>query len=166
MIGPELGLSHGVLWLFFACLGWSGASVWESRAACPAGPLSTAAVQMCVGGVGLAILALVCGEPAPIVDAQGLLGWLWLTLICAVIGMPGWLWLLRVLPMSTAMLQATLSPMFAAWLGWFLLGERWSLAGQLGVAGVLFGAWLTVSGSTEGRMHSSPTTSPPASPSC
>lgn len=149
LVGPSLGLSSGVLWLMLACLGWSGAAVWESKICCGAGALATAALQTCAGGIGLTILALSLGEPLPSVGTTGLAGWLWLTVICAALGLPLWLWLLRVLSVSTAMLQATLSPMIAAGLGWLLLGESWTLLGKLGMLGVLLGAGLTLRGAPQ-----------------
>ena len=145
LVGPSLGGSAGVPWLLLATVGWSGAAVWEARSGCGAGPLAIAAVQMGIGGIGLTAMALFFAEPLPHLGLAGLAGWGWLTVACAALGMPLWLWILRILPMSVAMLQCTLSPVVAA-AGGMVLGETWPAAGKVGMVAVLLGAWLILRG--------------------
>lgn len=144
LIGGSPQLDPAVFLLLLACVAWSSSSVIEARRNDGSHPLAVASLQMFAGASGLALVALLSGEALPHPGLRGALGWGWLGFVCAGIGMPLWLWVLRVLPMSTVMLQASLSPLAAALLGAVLMGERWNAAGLVGMVLIALSAAITV----------------------
>jgi O-acetylserine/cysteine efflux transporter len=116
LVAPSgVAWSGGVGWVVAACVAWAAAQVWEAgrTGASAPDPLSVAALQVLAGGVGLAVAAVVTGEPLPVPTDAGWLGWTWLMAGCTVVGLPLWLWVLRLLPIHVSMLQGLISPVVA-----------------------------------------------------
>lgn len=143
-VGPA-GTGPGLGWVIAACICWTAASVWESWRGDSGGhPLAVGGLQMLAGGVAVCALALATAEPAPTPSLEGWLGFGWLAIPCAAVGMPLWLYVLRSLPVSIAMTQSTLTPVAAAVLSTLLLGEPMGLHAIVGGAVVLWAAWVAV----------------------
>ena len=145
LLGSAPTVEPAMILVLIACIGWSAASVMESRRRDGSHPLTVAAVQMAIGGLGLVAFAVARGEPLPTaVSPYGWLGWAWLAFACATVGMPLWLWVLGRLPMPVAMLQSSASPAVAVCGGALLFGERWTAPGLVGMVLVLCAAAVTL----------------------
>jgi drug/metabolite transporter (DMT)-like permease len=134
-------VSAGALTL--ASVTWGAGSLLQRR--CPVGisGLASAGYQLVLGGVGLAVVALIAREPWPTPSGEAWLAWTYLVLIGSLVGFTSYVQVLRLLPTPAAMTYAYVNPVIAVLLGWLVLHEAiglWTLGGMalvlLGVAGV------------------------------
>jgi drug/metabolite transporter (DMT)-like permease len=134
-------VSAGALTL--ASVTWGAGSLLQRR--CPVGisGLASAGYQLVLGGVGLAVVALLAREPWPTPSGEAWLAWTYLVLIGSLVGFTSYVQVLRLLPTPAAMTYAYVNPVIAVLLGWLVLHEAiglWTLGGMalvlLGVAGV------------------------------
>jgi len=117
-------LLDGTLLLLIAACSWAFAAVWGTRLQLPPG-LMSAATQMLLAGLLLALLSLAGGE-----RMHGLPGWqalaalFYLTLFGSVIAYSAFSYLLRHARPALASSYAYVNPPVAVLLGWALGGEQ------------------------------------------
>ena len=102
-----------------------------------------AAAQMICGGVGLLLLAVICGEHSRVdfakVSTRSALALLYLIAFGSWIGFTAYVWLLRVSTASRVSTYAYVNPVIAVLLGWLVLGE--TISGRM-----LWGALVVLAG--------------------
>jgi drug/metabolite transporter (DMT)-like permease len=119
-----VGLVAGLL----APVAWAGGSLFASRrAALPRRPLVAAGLQMTLGGLVLAVMAVLSGElttfdPAA-VTRDSLLALAYLTVIGSILAFTVYGWMLRAAPLPLVATYAYVNPVVAVILGWLVLGE-------------------------------------------
>lgn len=136
--------------LVLGSLSWSAATVFGRRAQVPGYPPLTSAMQLLGGGLSLAVVSLVAGEPARITSAafslQAILAIGYLIVFGSIIAFSAYSWLLRVAHPARIATYAYVNPIVAMLLGWAFADER--LTGRtLGAAAVILaGVVLITSG--------------------
>jgi drug/metabolite transporter (DMT)-like permease len=118
----------GLALVLIAPIAWSSGSLFAARRARQPQPaLLATGVQMVGGGVALATLALVTGEPGRFDPGAVSQGSLWalvyLTLIGSLVGYSTYAWLLAAAPVSTVSTYAYVNPVVAVILGALVLQE-------------------------------------------
>ncbi|MCP4248174.1 MAG: EamA family transporter [bacterium] len=137
----------GAVALMAACCFWSLGSLRSRRAALPASPFLSAAMQMIAGGGALLALGTVTGEWDR-VDLGALtlksgLALLYLIVFGSIIALTAYVWLLRVTTSSRVATYAYVNPVVAVVLGYFVVGE--ALSGHtLAAAAMILAAVLLV----------------------
>ena len=98
---------------------------------------------MALGGSFLLIGALAFGEYAELGSStfalDSVLAWIYLVVMCSLVGFSAYAWLLKVAPISLVVTHQYVNPLVAIALGMAFLGERpslWTFAG----AGLVIGA--------------------------
>jgi drug/metabolite transporter (DMT)-like permease len=131
--------------LLGAALAWSGGSLLLQRRPPAAGPLVISAYQHLFGGLGLAWVMLLTGEPWPHPSTLAWLGWTYLVVFGSLISFTAYITAVRLLPLSIVMTYAYVNPVIAIILGRLVLGERittYTLGGMglilIGVSGVFW----------------------------
>ncbi len=116
----------GAAVLLAACISWSVGGLY-SRHAPAAAPMMGAGANMLAGGVGLAALAILTGEPARFVpgdvSAASLAALAYLVVFGSLIGFTAYIWLLHHTTPAKATTYAYVNPVVAILLGWALAGE-------------------------------------------
>jgi len=116
----------GAAVLLVACATWSIGGLY-SRHAPVATPMMGTGANMLAGGIGLAVLSLLTGEPARFdpgaVTTASLLGLLYLIAFGSLIGFTAYIWLLHHTTPARATTYAYVNPVVAILLGWSLLDE-------------------------------------------
>jgi drug/metabolite transporter (DMT)-like permease len=135
------GLS--LLALVLASISWTLGSLLQSRMPVSLSIEVSAGYQQIFGGLALAVLVLLTGEPRPTPTTEAWLAWGYLIIFGSVIAFTAYVRILQLLPMSVAMTYAYVNPVIAVILGAVILSEplhNTTLAGAalvlLGVAGV------------------------------
>ena len=123
--GPSHFDVQGVIALLVAAVGWASGSLYSRRAPQPRRPLVTAGMQMLVGGVLLAVVALATGEATSIhhVSAGSILALLYLITIGSWLAFTAYAWLLRSTRTSLVSTYAYVNPLVAVFLGWAVESE-------------------------------------------
>ena len=146
--GRSASDSHGdSLWAALAVVVagvlWAAGSLYSKHSPNPGSPWMNAAAQMICGGVGLLLLALICGEQSradlATVSTRSALALLYLIVFGSWIGFTAYVWLLRVSTASRVSTYAYVNPVIAVLLGWLVLGE--TISGRM-----LWGALVVLAG--------------------
>ncbi len=132
-----------VLALTIAPILWAIGSVVQHRQAHGLDPYASSGAQQVSGAFGLAVVALLVGEPFPHPTGEAWLAWGYLVVAGSILGFTSFIRTLQLLPSNIAMTYAYVNPVGAVLLGWLILQEpitAWTIAGAalvlLGVAGV------------------------------
>jgi drug/metabolite transporter (DMT)-like permease len=146
-----LGLAACLL----APIAWAAGSLFASRrASLPRRPLVATGLQMFLGGLVLAVMAIASGElatfDATAVTRDSLIAFAYLTVIGSLLAFTVFGWMLRVAPLPLVATYAYVNPVVAVILGWIVLGE--TIDGRTLVAGgvIVFAVALIVT--ARGRM--------------
>ncbi|GAA5784573.1 drug/metabolite exporter YedA [Chitiniphilus shinanonensis] len=136
----------GFILIVIAAATWAFASVLQARIAMPAGPMS-AAIQMAVGGVGLALVSAASGERLPAeVHWHGWAALAYLTVFGSLVAYNAYVYVLRHARPALAMSYAYVNPAIAVALGALLADEVLSLPIGVGMAVILGGVVLIALG--------------------
>jgi drug/metabolite transporter (DMT)-like permease len=144
---------RGMLIAVTASLSWAVGSIYARRAALPSDALMASGMQQIVGGLVIAVAAVLSGELRGFhlsqVTRSSWLGMLYLIVIGSFVGFSCYLWLLRNVRTSLVSTYAYVNPVVAVTLGvWFLhetLSARELVAGVIVLASV---ALIVSSGGT------------------
>jgi drug/metabolite transporter (DMT)-like permease len=123
-LGGAFALDGRGLALLVAPLAWALGSVLSRKVPLPAGAMATA-TQMIVGGLSMALLALVTGERLhgpP--SARSLGAVVYLAVFGSIVAFTAYNWLLRNVRPALATSYAYVNPLVAVLLGWLFAGER------------------------------------------
>ena len=143
LVGPELHGSTftpmflaGVIVLQLGSIAWNYGSIRSKyHVSSEVGPLMSAALQMGIGGVIIAILGLAHGEQHQFhFTRETFFAFAYLLIFGSILAYAAYVYALSKLPTSTTSLYAYINPIVAVSLGWLILRERigWSaLAGML-----------------------------------
>ena len=146
----------GLAACLLAPIAWAGGSLFASRrASLPGRPLVATGLQMVLGGLALAVMATLSGEPSTFdpaaVTRDSLIAFAYLTVIGSILAFTVYGWMLRVAPLPLVATYAYVNPVVAVILGWLVLGEaidpRTVLAGGV----IIFAVALIVT--ARGRMQ-------------
>jgi len=158
----------GIGALVLSPISWALGSLYAAnRARLPRRPLVATGMQMLAGGIILAVMAVVTGEPArldlPAVSTESLVAVLYLTVVGSLVAFTTYGWLLRVAPLSIVATYAYVNPVVAVVLGAIVLGEEITIRTLTAGAVIIFAVALIIS--ARSRMSAprrAPTTDPAA----
>lgn len=125
--------------LLAAAMAWSGGSLLMQRRPPQTTTVLISAYQHLFGGLGLAWVMLLTGEPWPQPTATAWLGWAYLVIFGSLISFTSYLVAVRTLPISVVMTYAYINPVIAVILGWLVLGERITSTTLMGTALIFIG---------------------------
>jgi len=121
--GGLLASPLGALALIAAPIAWAFGSVWSRQQDMPVGMMNTAAQMLC-GGLALAIIAGLAGEPLPRTPTlPATLALIYLTVAGSLVALSAYVWLLGNVRPALATSYAYVNPPIAVLLGVALLGE-------------------------------------------
>jgi drug/metabolite transporter (DMT)-like permease len=123
--GGGTSSTAGIVVILLASLSWSIGSFLSARIAMPADPFAASAVEMLVGGAGLAVTSLVTGERLAL-GAVSTTSWLalaYLILVGSLVGFTSYVWLLGNAPISLVSTYAYVNPVVAVLLGALFVSE-------------------------------------------
>lgn len=129
--------------ILVGCLGWATGTIYQRNAPMRLDLMGFTGLQMMLGGLMLAVPALLAGDLhrwdwAP----TGLAALAWMTLMSSCIAYTAYAWLsVHATPAQTGSFGLAV-PALAALLGWCVLGERLTAAQSLGMAVILAGVLL------------------------
>lgn len=125
VLAPGVELSPlGVLAGIAAPVCMAVGTVLSKRWGRPAGPVPYAGWQLTAGGAVIVPLALLIEGPPPTLDGAALAGYAWLGLIGAALAYTLWFRGVGRMPAGAVAFLPLISPLVAAVLGWWVLGER------------------------------------------
>ncbi len=117
----------GVAILVVASLSWSIGSLYSRRAAMPANPLMSTAMEMLAGGVLMMLAGVVTGQTGQMrfedLSALSLAALAYLVIFGSLVGFTAYVWLLKVSTPARVSTYAFVNPVVAVFLGWALAGE-------------------------------------------
>jgi len=152
----------GGLLILLAVIAWGVGSFATRWLPLPANPFVASVYEMLAGGVALAIIAMVRGEPGwwawPSAPAEAWLALGYLVVAGSLLGYTAYVWLLHHAPISLASTYAYVNPVIALALGAIFLSEPMTPPVLLSAATVLIGVALVVS--TERNTNRNPGRSP------
>ena len=127
--------------LVLAAVCWSSGSLLLQRRPpkCPLVLIS--AYQHLFGGLALAAVMILSGEPWPQPTGTAWLGWGYLVVAGSLISFTSYVIAVRTLPISIVMTYAYVNPVTAVFLGWLVLGERITVSTVLGMILILAGVF-------------------------
>jgi drug/metabolite transporter (DMT)-like permease len=127
--------------LLIAGFNLSLGSVLQARRPVSLRPAVSSGYQMVFGSVGLLVLMLLTGEPAPQPTTEAWLALGYMIIFGSVLAFTAFVTALRTLPIKIVMTYAYANPVIALLLGWAILGEKitWEMIG--GMVLVLLGVW-------------------------
>lgn len=142
LVWPELELGNGRAFLLglistqLACLGWAIGSSYSRRRHADENVLATAALQMLLGGIILAIGGLMRGELGMLAySGRSFTALVYLIVAGSLGGFSAYAYALKYLPVATVSLYAYVNPVIAVLLGTVILGE--ALSPRLAVSGAI-----------------------------
>ncbi len=131
--------------LIFAAISWGIGTILQRRRALSLHPEVSSGYQQLSGGIGLFLVALLAGEPAPAPVSEAWAAWGYLIVFGSVFAFTSFVKALRLLPINVVMTYAYVNPVVAVVLGRVILGEPitlWTICGStliiLGVMGVFY----------------------------
>jgi drug/metabolite transporter (DMT)-like permease len=137
------GDTWSILALLGATLSWGCGTLLQSRRPIQASPLVSSGYQQMFGGLGLAALALLAGEPRPTPIFEAWAAWGYLVVFGSILAFTSFVQAVKMLPINIVMTYSYVNPVIAMFLGWIILDEPitlWTIGGAvlvlLGVAGV------------------------------
>ena len=117
----------GALALLAADIAWSAGSIYTARAARPANPLQSNAMQMLAGGALLLIASAAIGEWGRLdlgsASLRSTLSMLYLSIFGSIIAFTAYSWLLHATTPARVSTYAFVNPIIAVFLGWVFAGE-------------------------------------------
>ncbi len=156
--------------VFLSPISWALGSVFAARrAVLPDRPLVATAFQMILGGLALAILSLLAGEPSTFdpaaISGASIAAFVYLTFIGSLFAFTVFAWLIQVAPLTRVTTYAYVNPVVAVILGAIVLGEpitpRTVVAGAIIVVAVAL--IVTARGRLPSRRRRGPSLEPDAS---
>jgi drug/metabolite transporter (DMT)-like permease len=135
----DVGDIVSLLALVLASITWAVGSLLQSRMPVSLSVEVSAGYQQIFGGLGLAVLVLLTGEPRPTPTTEAWLAWGYLIIFGSVIAFTAYVRILQLLPMSVAMTYAYVNPVIAVILGAVILSEPLHITTLAGAALVLLG---------------------------
>lgn len=127
VLGPAASLSvPGVLAGVACTASMALGTVLSKRWGRPAGPVPYAAWLLTAGGLVILPVAWVAEGPPPSLDLAAVAGYSWLSLVGALMAYILWFRGVGHLPAGAVAFLPVISPLVAALLGWWLLGETLS----------------------------------------
>ncbi|MPZ57852.1 MAG: EamA family transporter [Rhizobiales bacterium] len=145
LLAPHLPLPAGLWWALATAWCWAGGTVYMKWAKVDLDPMTTAAWQILVGWIGVAIGTVILGEPWYVWPVQPvtLVAWAWSAAVG--VGFAYFMWFIVVerLPASNAALAALLIPVVGVSSSALLLGEAPTLNDTIGFA-LVFAAAASV----------------------
>ncbi|MEU0563808.1 EamA family transporter [Nonomuraea sp. NPDC005983] len=147
LTGGEGANTVGIVVVLLGSVSWSVGSFLSGRIAMPANPFATSAVEMLVGGVGLAVLGTGLGErlDPSAVATRSWLALAYLVLVGSLIGFTAFSWLLGNAPISLVSTYAYVNPAVAVSLGALVLHEPITVQVITGGLIILVGVALVIS---------------------
>ena len=134
-------LSASVLIVGSSC--WAAGSLYTRYAPTPHSPMLTTGLQMCFGGIGLVLIAMVTGEFTRVTPAHistvSWAAWLYLIVFGSLIGYSAYIWLVQNVAPALTATYAFVNPLVAVALGWAVAGEPLT-ARTAGAAAVIIAA--------------------------
>ncbi|GAA3685359.1 drug/metabolite exporter YedA [Nonomuraea antimicrobica] len=152
--GGEAAGTTGIVVILLASLSWSVGSFLSGRIPMPANVWTASAVEMLVGGAGLAVVGASVGERLDFAAVSGR-SWAaiaYLVLVGSLVGFTAYTWLLGNAPISLVSTYAYVNPVVAVILGVLVVNEHVTVQIMLGGLVILVGVALVVS--TERRAKS------------
>jgi drug/metabolite transporter (DMT)-like permease len=109
-------------------ISWALGSLFAARRAeLPDRPLLATALQMILGGIALAVMAVLAGEPASFdpaaVSSASIAAFVYLTFVGSLFAFTVFAWLIQVAPLARVTTYAYVNPVVAVVLGALVLGE-------------------------------------------
>ena len=145
----------GALIALAAAASWAAGSLYSRDAPLPASPVASAGLASLVGGILLALVALVRGEVTGLdveqVSGESLAGVAYLIVVGSLVGLSSYVWLLRVAPISLVATYAFVNPVIAVVLGWAILAEELHLRIVAAGAAIVAAVALTVTAPAPAR---------------
>ena len=131
------------LLILLGCLSWSLGTIYYRNAGAANPPLTFAALQMLVGGLGLLAAAWVAGESFAFHwTPRGFLAFLWLMLMSSCLAYSAYAWLtVHTRPVVVGS-YGYVCPAVAALIGWLVLNETLSWMQIAGMLVILLGVAL------------------------
>ncbi len=121
------GLVGGLV-LLGASVSWAAGSIYARKARLPRSPFLATAMQMIVGGLVLAVVAVIAGEGGRLhlsaFSLKSVLALIYLIVFGALIAFTAYTWLLGVSTPARVSTYAYVNPAVAVFLGWVLANER------------------------------------------
>ena len=131
----------GAVALLGASISWASGSIYARRAKLPASPWMTTAMQMLAGGLVLALMAVMAGEPAQVdpanISVKSAISLFYLSIFGALVAYSAYIWLLGVTTPARATTYAYVNPAVAVILGWLFADEQIDLRAGLAIAMIL-----------------------------
>jgi drug/metabolite transporter (DMT)-like permease len=138
----------GALVVVFGALCWATGSLYSRAAPHPRRLLVGAGMQMLCGGVSLAVLGIIGGEPGRLHPSQismgSWVGLVYLIVFGSLIAFSAYTWLLRHVRTTLVATYAYVNPVVAVALGWAALGERLTVRTAVAGAVILVAVALIV----------------------
>jgi len=117
----------GMAALIVSPIAWASGTLYSRRAPLPRRPLVSTAMQMLMGGLALAVVAIATGEPGRVqvetVSPASLAALAYLIGIGSLVGFTCYVWLVQNAPVTTIATYAYVNPVVAVALGAVILGE-------------------------------------------
>jgi len=117
----------GLLACVGAALMWASGSFASARVSLPSDPLVSVAWQMTLGGLAIAVVALLAGEAGEVrpeaFSTRSVLAVIYLVVFGSWVAYTAYAWLLQNAPVSRVATYAYVNPVVAILLGWLVLDE-------------------------------------------
>ncbi len=133
----------GVLALLCAAFCWASGSILQNRRKVETGARVSSGYQQLFGGLSLAVLMLISGEPTPHPTAHAWWAWGYLVVFGSLLAFTSFIHAIHSLLAGLVFTYAYVNPVIAVFLGWLVLDEpvtAWTIGGAalvlMGVAGV------------------------------
>lgn len=116
-----------LLILLMAPFLWSFGSLYSRQATLPENTFMGVAMEMLAGGVILIIAGLITGEGSQLMSVEfstrSLVAMVYLTIFGSMIAFSAYIWLLKHVAATKVATYTYVNPVFAVFLGWFVLNE-------------------------------------------
>ncbi len=136
-------------------ISWALGSLFAARRAeLPDRPLLATALQMVLGGLALAVMAVLAGEPASFdpaaVSSASIAAFVYLTFVGSLFAFTVFAWLIQVAPLARVTTYAYVNPVVAVVLGALVLGE--AITPRTAVAGAIIVVAVALIVTARGRL--------------
>lgn len=143
----------GAIVLCFGSISWAAGSIYMRHVPMPGTAITSNAVQMLAGGVGLTLTALAVGELGSLnlaaASPRALASVAYLILFGSLVGYTAYTYILRVSTPARVSTYAYVNPVVAVFLGWAFAGEVVTLRTVAAAAVIVGGvAIITISGAS------------------
>jgi drug/metabolite transporter (DMT)-like permease len=117
----------GSIAVIFAGISWASGSLYSKHSPGAGSIWMNAAAQMLCGGVGLAVVGLLLGEPQQTnwsaISARSIWALAYLVVFGSWVGFSAYIWLLKNVSAASVSTYAYVNPLIAVFLGWAVLHE-------------------------------------------